>query len=248
VLILQDITERKQLADEAARSNKALQQFATVAAHDLQEPLRSIAGFADMLAHNQGALFDEKSIRYMSKIKDGTTRMQTLINDLLNYSRIQTKPQTLEPTDLNKIAKTCISSLNASISKSGADVTFDSLPTVLADASQLSQLFQNLVGNALKFCPAEKTPVVHISAVRRGQNWLFSVEDNGIGILPEFRERIFGVFQRLHTQAAYPGTGIGLAICYTIVNSHGGKMWVESKPGEGSIFYFTIPATPEDGP
>jgi len=237
---------KKKLSDEVARSNAALQQFATVAAHDLQEPLRSIAGFSDMLAKYQGENLDEKSVRCISKIASGIQRMQTLINDLLNYSRIQTKPHELIQIDSNKIIQSCLKSLNASISEAGAEVVFDTLPTVMADGPQLSQLFQNLIGNALKFSAEGRTPVVRISAKRLGLYWLFSVQDNGIGIAPEFVKRIFGVFQRLHSASAYPGTGIGLAICQRIVERHGGKIWAESDPGSGTTFNFTIPNSLEE--
>jgi PAS domain S-box-containing protein len=246
VLLIQDISMRKKLSDEVSRSNAALQQFATVAAHDLQEPLRSIAGFADMLALHQGDQLDEKSARCLTKMKDGIKRMQALINDLLNYSRIQTKPQVLTLSDCNEILESCIRSLNGSIRKSEAIIEGGSLPTVMADYSQLSQLFQNLVGNALKFSATGRSPVVRIAAKQQGSAWLFSVEDNGIGIAPEFSERIFGVFQRLHPASTYSGTGIGLAICQMIVDRHGGRIWVESQPEVGSKFFFTIPATMED--
>jgi PAS domain S-box-containing protein len=238
--ITRDITERKKLMDEAARSNLALQQFASVAAHDLQEPIRTVAGFVDMLVEHQGGAVDEESARCVAKIKGGVKRMQTLINDLLTYSRIQTKPQTLMPTNCNEIVETSILTLDASICKSGATVTFDQLPTVVADAGQLSQLFENLLGNALKFAAPDRPPVVHVSAKMAGAEWLFSVEDNGIGIEKEFSERIFLLFQRLHSHAAYAGTGIGLAICKRIVERHGGQIWFESEPSKGTTFYFTI--------
>ncbi len=246
VLLIQDITERKKLADEVTRSNAALQQFATVAAHDLQEPLRSIAGFADMLAQYQNGLLDERSTRCLTKIKGGIVRMQTLINDLLSFSRIQTKPQTLKLTDCNEIVASSIKSLNAGIRNNGSNIEVAQLPAVMADASQLSQLFQNLIGNAIKFCEAERPPIVHISAKQEGAFWRFSVEDNGIGIAPEFKERIFVVFQRLHNNSVYSGTGIGLAICQMIVERHGGRIWVEPKTTQGCIFYFTLPASRED--
>ena len=236
----------KKLFDEAARSNAALQQFATVAAHDLQEPLRSIAGFSEMLAKYQGENIDEKSVRCLSKIASGINRMQILINDLLNYARIQTKPEQLVQIDCNKTIQSCMKSLNASISETGAEVVFDALPTVMADGPQLSQLFQNLIGNALKFSAKDRTPTVQVSAKRLGLFWLFSVSDNGIGIAPEFISRVFGVFQRLHNAAAYPGTGIGLAICQRIVDRHGGKIWAESVPGVSTTFYFTIPNSLEE--
>jgi signal transduction histidine kinase len=242
LLLIQDVSERRWLSEEVARSNIALQQFATVAAHDLQEPLRSISGFADMLAQYQAEQLDEKSQRYMSKIKSGVLRMQILINDLLSYSRIQTVPQVLKESDCNAIVSGCIKTLNASIKESGAEINVDSLPVVMADSAQLAQLFQNLIGNALKFAAVDRPIVVHVSARRQSTAWLFSVEDNGIGIAPEFVGRIFRIFQRLHTQSAYSGTGIGLAICQTIVDRHGGRIWVESEPGKGSTFHFTIPA------
>ncbi len=240
LLLFQDISDRKKLAEEVARSNMALQQFATVAAHDLQEPLRSIAGFADMLAEYQSEQLDEKSKRCMGKIKGGVTRMQTLINDLLDYSRIQTKPQILRLTDCNAIMNSCIKSLDASITEHKATINIESLPTIMADASQISQLLQNLVGNALKFTAADRLPVITISAQRQAAYWKFTVKDNGIGIAPEFATRVFRIFQRLHTATAYPGTGIGLAICQTIVERHGGRIWLESEPGVGSTFHFTI--------
>ncbi|MDR3616637.1 MAG: ATP-binding protein [Candidatus Obscuribacterales bacterium] len=241
LLLVQDVSERKRLSDEVTRSNLALQQFATVAAHDLQEPLRSISGFTDMLAQYQADELDDKSRRCMVKIKDGVTRMQTLINDLLAYSRIQTTTQILKPVNCDEILANCAKTLNASITQHGATVNVDPLPVVIADGSQLSQLFQNLVGNALKFCAVDRPPVVRISAQRRANSWLFSVADNGIGIAPEYTERIFRIFQRLHNTTSYSGTGIGLAVCQTIVDRHEGKIWVESEPGKGSTFYFTIP-------
>jgi light-regulated signal transduction histidine kinase (bacteriophytochrome) len=240
VLLIKDITSQKNLQYELERSNSALQQFATVAAHDLQEPLRSIAGFTDMWAQHQVEQVDEKSKRCMSKIKDGIKRMQTLINDLLNYSRVQTKPQNLVLTDCNVIVQSCVKSLNARITETGAIVLCDSLPKVMADASQLSQVFQNLMTNALKFCPTDRSPIVSITAAQQGLFWRFCVEDNGIGIESQFLERIFLVFRRLHTKSAYAGTGIGLSICQRIAERHGGRIWVESEPGAGSKFFFTV--------
>jgi light-regulated signal transduction histidine kinase (bacteriophytochrome) len=170
--------------------------------------------------------------------------VQILINDLLDYSRVQTKPQKFAMVDCEKIVKNCIANLNASIKESGATVLFDSMPHLMVDASQLSQVLQNLIGNALKFCPADRPPTVRIAATSHGLFWLFSVEDNGIGIETEFLERIFLVFRRLHSRAAYAGTGIGLAVCQRIVQGHGGKIWAESKPGVGSKFCFTVLKNP----
>jgi len=242
VLVVQDTTERKRLAAEAARSNSDLQQFASVAAHDLQEPLRTVAGFGDLLADHLGDQLDAQSLRYIAKAKDGVVRMQILINDLLAYSRIQSKPPILVLTDCNGIVETVVKSLNASLRDHGARMVFDSLPTIVADGPQMSQLFQNLVGNAIKFASPDRPPVVQVKAKRQRTEWLFSVEDNGIGIAQEFLDRIFLVFQRLHTTEQYPGTGIGLAICKRIVDRHGGRIWVESVPGQGTTVYFTIRA------
>ena len=241
VLLIQDISERKRLSDELARSNAALQQFATVAAHDLQEPLRSVAGFTEMLSQHQANQLDPQSIRCISKIRDGITRMQTLINDLLNFSRIQSKPQTIRIVDCNDLVKICVRNLDASIKASGAKVTADDLPQIMGDASQLAQLFQNLVGNSLKFATPERPCVVHISAVQIEHFWQFSVTDNGIGIAPEYSDRIFVIFQRLHNRSEYEGSGIGLAHCKKIVEMHGGEIWIESEPQQGATFHFTIP-------
>jgi len=242
VLLIQDVSERKVLAAEAARSNAALQQFASVAAHDLQEPLRSVVGFQDMLALHLGTQLDDKSAHYMAKVKGGVKRMQVLINDLLSFSRIQSKPQQLEEVDSNLVMADCLRSLSACISESGADIQVESLPLVLADASQLAQLFQNILGNAIKFAAPGRSPVVRISAQRQGAEWCFSIADNGIGIEMEFAEQVFLIFKRLHPISAYAGTGIGLAICQTIVDRHGGRMWIESVFGEGATFKFTLRA------
>ena len=242
VLVIQDVSERKALAAEAARSNAALQQFASVAAHDLQEPLRSVVGFQDMLAMHLGPNLDDKATHYMGKVKGGVKRMQTLINDLLTYSRIQSKPQQLGMVDCNIVLAECLRNLNASVKESGSIIQIQPLPLVLADQSQLAQLFQNLIGNAMKFAAPGRTPVVQISAQRQGAEWCFSIADNGIGIEMEFADQVFLIFKRLHSTAAYAGTGIGLAICQTIVDRHGGRMWVESIFGEGATFKFTLRA------
>ena len=242
VLVIQDTTERKMLAAEAARSNADLQQFASVAAHDLQEPLRTVAGFGDMLAEHLGDQLDAKSLRYIAKAKEGVSRMQILINDLLAYSRIQNKPPTLVLTDCNRIVESALKSLDASLRDHSGEVKFDALPVIVADGPQMSQLFQNLIGNALKFTAPERPSLVQIRAKRMRTEWLFSIEDHGIGIAPEFLERIFLIFQRLHSADKYAGTGIGLAICKRIVDRHGGRIWIESVPGKGSTIFFTIRA------
>ncbi len=223
-----------------------MQQFASVAAHDLQEPLRSVSGFIDLLTQHLGDHLDEKSRHYMTRAKEAVLRMRKLINDLLSYSRIQTKPPVMVAVNCNDIAKNCIDSLTASMKDKGAEVLFEALPTIVADASQLSQLFQNLLGNAFKFADADRAPIVRISADKQGLRWLFSIADNGIGIDMQFADRIFAPFQRLHPITEYAGTGIGLAICNRIVDRHGGRIWIESESGKGSTVHFTLPTSPED--
>ncbi|MFZ0035473.1 MAG: PAS domain-containing protein [Sedimentisphaerales bacterium] len=242
-----DITEQKELEDqvkqrteELARSNRDLEQFAYVASHDLQEPLRAVAGFVGLLRMQLRDSLDAKKLEYMNFATDGVARMQSLINGLLEYSRVGTRDKKPEMTDSKAALGRAIAHLGGGVREFGAKITFDDLPKVCVDAVQLTQLFQNLVGNALKFCNNE-TPQVHISATRADGVWRFAVTDNGIGIEPQYAERIFQIFQRLHSRDKYPGTGIGLAICKKIVERHGGKIWVESKPGSGSTFYFTIP-------
>jgi PAS domain S-box-containing protein len=242
-----DITERelaeqdlKRTTDELARSNADLLQFAYAASHDLQAPLRVIEGFIKLLAQRYKNKLDAKADEFIEFSLDGIKRMRQLIKDLLEYSKVGTKDLSMKPTDFSFAVEKAIFNLKAVIEENKAVVTHDELPTVIADDLQISSLLQNLIGNAIKFHGIE-APRVHISAEKKENEWVFSVKDNGIGIDPKEVERIFIVFQRLHSGEEYPGTGIGLAICKRVVERHGGRIWVESEPGKGSTFSFTIP-------
>jgi len=245
--IARDITERnraneqlRETAAELARSNAELEQFAYIASHDLQEPLRAVAGYVQLLERRYADQLDANALHYIARAAGAAKRMQTLINDLLVYSRVGTRGKPFEPTDCGKVLEDALTDLRIAIEEGGAVVTHDVLPTVMADASQLRQLFQNLVGNAIKFRGGQPA-LIEVAARRAGPAWEFSVRDNGIGIPAEHFERIFQIFQRLHTREEYPGTGIGLAVCKKIVERHGGRIWVEAEPGQGSAFHFTIP-------
>lgn len=245
--IIHDITERKHAqqalakrTQDLARSNAELEQFAYVASHDLQEPLRMVASYTQLLARRYQGKLDQDANDFIGYAVDGANRMQRLINDLLAFSRVGTRGKPFEPTDCNAVLKDVLDNLQMSIEESGATITCDDLPTVAADESQLSQLFQNLIVNSIKF-RSEQAPNIHISAQRRENDWQFSVRDNGIGIAPEYFDRIFVIFQRLHARGEYPGTGIGLAVCKRIVERHNGHIWVESEPGQGATFNFTLP-------
>ena len=235
-----EIAQRKLIAEDLARSNKDLEQFAYVASHDLQEPLRAVAGFVELLRMRLEKNLDDKGKEYMNHTVEGVKRMQNLINGLLEYSRIGTRGKKPELVDSKAALDRALAHLHMSISESGAEIIAGQLPKVNFDPVQLAQLFQNLISNAIKF-RSEKTPQIRITAEHQDTQWKFAVADNGIGIEPQYADRIFLIFQRLHSRVKYPGTGIGLALCKKIVERHGGKIWVESKPGAGSTFYFTIP-------
>lgn len=242
---LYDITERKhakeELADRAAalaRSNAELEQFAYVASHDLQEPLRMVASYCQLLKRRYQDRLDQDANEFIEFAVDGARRMQVLINDLLEYSRCGRKEPTLAEMDCAAVVDQAIGNLQASIEERGAVIARGPLPTIVADRGQLVLVFQNLIGNAIKFCAGQ--PRVQVSAEQRDDEWQFSVRDNGIGIAPEHAQRIFEIFKRLHGRGQYPGTGIGLAICKKLVERLGGRIWVESTPGQGSTFCFTV--------
>jgi signal transduction histidine kinase len=227
--------------EKLARSNQDLEQFAYVASHDLQEPLRMVTSYLQLLVKRYGGKLDADANEFIDFAVDGAVRMRKLINDLLAYSRVGTQGKELSLTDCEAVLVQSINDLKIIIEENGAHVTHDPLPTVMADPPQLGQLFQNLIGNAIKF-RSHEPPRVHISASRNGSGWVFSVRDNGIGIPSEYSERIFIIFQRLHNREEYAGTGIGLAICKKIVERHGGHIWVESEVGKGAIFRFSLQA------
>ena len=222
------------------RSNTELEQLAYVASHDMQEPLRMVASYLQLVAQRYKGQLDTDADEFIGYAVDGAKRMQALINDLLAYSRIGTKARPFEATDFARVVETALVNLRVALKNSGGEVTTDALPVVMGDAMQLTQLMQNLIGNALKFS-GDAPPLVHVSAQEEAGFWRFTVRDNGIGIAPEYHQRIFVLFQRLHGRAEYPGTGIGLAICKKIVERHGGTIEVQSQPGAGSAFSFTIP-------
>jgi signal transduction histidine kinase len=241
--LLYEQTRRQ--ANELTRSNTELEQFAYVASHDLQEPLRMITGYTNLLAKRYAGKLDQDADEFMAFAVNGAKRMHVLINDLLSYSRVGTNARPLTRSNCEETLARTLASLQVAIKESGATITHDDLPIVLADETQIGQLLQNLLGNAIKY-RGKNPPEIHVGCKRDGGYWLFSIKDNGIGIDPQYSERIFVIFQRLHTRDEYSGTGIGLAICKKIVDRHGGKIWVESEPGQGTTCFFTIPVEPHD--
>lgn len=230
----------KQTMAEFARSNSELELFAYVASHDLQEPLRMVTSFTQLLEKRYKNKLDKDADEFIEFILDGATRMQSMINDLLQYSRVGTRGKPFKLTDFESVFGQSLVNLKIAIDENNAIITHDPLPTLMADSTQMIEVFQNLISNAIKF-RSKESPQVHVSALKKRNEWVFSVRDNGIGIAPEFFDKLFIIFQRLHSRSEYPGTGIGLAVCKKIVERHGGKIWVESEPDKGSTFYFSIP-------
>lgn len=261
---VQDVTRQKRAEDEVraltaqleervqertvalARANADLRQLAYVSAHDLQEPVRMVTTYTQLLARRYQDKLDSDAVEFMGYVIEGATRMHLLLSDLLAYLQVDMREQEFTATDCEAVLETALSGLQQVIRDTRATVTHDPLPTVRANAIRLSLVFQNLIDNALKFCDSAP-PRVHIWAEPRRSAWLFAVRDNGIGIEPQYAERIFAMFERLHTHAEYPGTGMGLTLCKKIVEQHGGRIWMESTPGKGSSFFFTVSANKEKG-
>jgi light-regulated signal transduction histidine kinase (bacteriophytochrome) len=227
--------------EELARSNADLEQFVYVASHDLQEPLRMVAAYTQLLAERYRGRLDDQADQYIRYVVEGAARMQSLIQDLLAFSRVGRQDTAVASTECNEIVDQAVERLRTTIMESGAEVTHEPLPRLLANASQLQQVFENLIGNAIKFRGAHP-PVVKITAKKQGPEWIFSVADNGIGISAEHAQSVFIIFNRLHTRTEYSGNGIGLAICKKIVERHGGEIQAMPHEGEGTIFKFTMPA------
>jgi PAS domain S-box-containing protein len=242
-----DLTERRRHEDELRRSNAALeksnrelQQLARIASHDLQTPLRGIAGFAQLLQSDYEGKLSPEADAHINRIVGGTKRMQELIEDFLTYTSVTTRARPFAPTDLNAVLDSALARLQSVIADADAKVTREELPVIDCDPAQMAELLQNLIANGIKY-RGDTRPKIHVSAKQSGDEWLIAVSDNGIGIAPQHYEKVFEVFRRLHTTAKYPGTGIGLAICRRIVDRHGGRIWVESAAKQGSTFCFTMP-------
>ena len=247
ISIFRDITERKKAEEELKailkelkRSNTELEQFAYVASHDLQEPLRMVTSFTQLLQNRYTDKLDDDANDFINYAVDGATRMQNLINDLLIFSRVGTRGKSFKTTDMNAVLEATIATFKQLIKKTNTTLTYNPLPVIIADESQMIQLLQNLISNAIKF-RSEESPRINVSGDVKADKWIFSVSDNGIGIDSKNFDRIFIIFQRLHKKEEYSGTGIGLAVCKKIIQRHRGKIWVESELGKGSTFYFSIP-------
>lgn len=232
--------ELEEKAGELTRSNKDLEHFASAAAHDLREPLIVIGGYIKRLQKKYKDVFDADAEEIVNTVTDGVSRMEKMINGLLSYARVETEGREFKWISAEKVFDSAIAGIKNSIEESGAVVTRDAIPDFMGDEVQLSQVFQNLIGNAIKF-RAKDPPSIHVSAELNNDEWVFTVRDNSIGIAPENFEKIFGIFKRVYSKTEYPGCGIGLALCKKIVERHGGRIWVKSETGKGSVFYFTIP-------
>ncbi len=239
--IMSDETTRKQLQDALTESNTALEQFAYAASHDLQEPLRTMRSYAQLLTSEYKGRLDAEADQFLGFIVTAAARMGLLINDLLAYARLTTEVERPVSVALDEDLEAALTHLDGVIKESGATVTHDPMPTLPVDRGQMVRLFQNLIGNAVKYCKADERAKVHLSAIQTGTEWVISIRDNGIGFDPKDASSIFEPFHRLHTAREYPGTGVGLAICRRIVQAQGGRIWAESSPGEGTTFFFTLP-------
>jgi len=239
-----DISERKKLEEELKRSNDELQQFAYVASHDLQEPLRTIASFTQLLERRYKEKLDPDADEFIGYVVEAAKRLQQMIIDLLEYSRIMTRGDLFTEVNVNDVLNDALFYLQGAIDDTCAEITHDPLPNVVADKNQLTKVFQNLISNSIKFRKNDITPKIHVSSKKEKNEYIFSVQDNGIGMEPQYAERIFTIFQRLHTREEYQGTGIGLSIVRRVIERHRGHVWVESELGVGSTFYFTIPLLP----
>src|ERR1700681_454351 len=242
VKILSDETARKQLQDSLSESNAALEQFAYVASHDLQEPLRTMSAFGQLLTKQYEGKLDSEADKFLAFIMDASQRMSDLVRDLLDYARAATEEDRPSSVALDEDLEAALTHLTQAVEESGASITHDPMPTIQVDRGQMVRLFQNLIGNALKYRKPNQPPKIHVSAEQTGREWVITIEDNGIGFDPQYGGAIFTPFKRLHQVGEYPGSGVGLAICKRIVESHGGRIWAESKPGEGASFRFTLPA------
>jgi PAS domain S-box-containing protein len=242
--VLSDETARKQLQDSLTESNAALEQFAYVASHDLQEPLRTMGSYAQLLSRRYKGAVDPEADEFLGFIVDAAKRMSALVEGLLSYARSATRDDRPSSVALDEDLEAALSLLTQAIEESGGVVTHEALPVVQADRGQMVRLFQNLVSNALKYRHPDRPPQVHITARKVGSEWLISLQDNGIGFDPKYAATIFAPFKRLHSDQEYSGTGVGLAICKRIVEREGGRIWAESRPDEGSTFHFTLPDRP----
>jgi len=241
VKIMSDETARKQLQDSLSESNAALEQFAYVASHDLQEPLRTMSSYAELLTRKYTGKFDAEADRFLGFIVNASQRMSSLIQDLLEYARATTEEERPTSVALDEDLEAALTHLTQAIEESGASITHDPMPTIAVDRGQMVRLFQNLIGNALKYRKPDQIPQIHITAEQMNREWIIAIRDNGIGFDPQYASTIFAPFKRLHQPDAFPGTGVGLAISRRIVEAHGGRIWAESRPGEGAIFRFTLP-------